>query len=353
MDKLNKNISMTKCHKGGIKIHNADNEYKIDPFEDINNFKNTLEIKNENIIYNNSLYDTLDLNINNYSREDIFTLFGLKNIILTEAVMKNCKKIVLKTHPDKSHLHEKYFFFFSKAYKNLYSIFEFQNKTSNKITDTNEYYDSNNTSILDKVFEKNTLLKKPDNFNKWFNTQFDKHKLEDESSDSGYGSWLKSDDDIIYTPNVTKLNMGTEIEKRKKIVQSLTEYTGVNERTTSTFGGSSLMEYNKNFTSNSLFSNDGMNYTDLRQAYVESVIPITEDTYNEMIHFDTIDEIKKHRNETNLTPVTKENAIKQLFDVNQQNNEESCALAFYYAKQTEKVQQNQSNFWASLNQISN
>ena len=35
-------------------------------------------------------------------------------------------------HPDKSHLDSKYFLFFSKAYKRLYSIYDFQNKSSNK-----------------------------------------------------------------------------------------------------------------------------------------------------------------------------------------------------------------------------
>ena len=62
----------------------------------------------------------------------------------------------------------------------------------------------------------------------------------------------------------------------------MTTYNGVNDPYASTFGGSTLMEYNKNFTSGTLFSSDGMGYTDLRQAYVESVIPVTEDDYKKM-----------------------------------------------------------------------
>jgi hypothetical protein len=83
--------------------------------------------------------------------------------------------------------------------------------------------------------------------------------------------------------------MASEMDKIKKQVQAISVYNGVNDQCSSTFGGSALMEYNNNFTSGSLFSNDGMGYTDLKQAYVESVIPITEDDYNKMPKFKTIE----------------------------------------------------------------
>jgi len=129
------NTSMTKCSKGGIKIHNNNNEYKSDPFDNIqpftnsNNFNQTDMYKNQS----NVNIDSIDLNINNYSREDLYKLFGLNSsIILTEDIMRESKKIVLKTHPDKSQLDKKYFLFFSEAYKQLFSIYEFQNKLSSK-----------------------------------------------------------------------------------------------------------------------------------------------------------------------------------------------------------------------------
>ena len=64
----------------------------------------------------------LDLNIDNYSLDDILQLFRLSSDF-NEADMKNAKKLVLKMHPDKSRLDAKYFLFFSKAYKVLYSIY--------------------------------------------------------------------------------------------------------------------------------------------------------------------------------------------------------------------------------------
>ena len=151
----------------------------------------------------------------------------------------------------------KYFLFFSKAYKRLFGIYEFQNKTTKKTEDKSEFYDASKGEILNNFFEKDKDLKKSGNFNKWFNEQFEKHKLDD-TTENGYGDWLKSNEDVVDVGNVSQANMGAEIEKRKREVQTMTTYNGVNDPYASTFGGSSLMEHNKNFSSGTLFSNDSI-----------------------------------------------------------------------------------------------
>jgi hypothetical protein len=65
--------------------------------------------------------DTVDLNIENYDLADILNLFYL-DMPFDEEDLKKSKKIVLKTHPDKSGLKPEVFLFYSKAYKKLYSI---------------------------------------------------------------------------------------------------------------------------------------------------------------------------------------------------------------------------------------
>lgn len=345
MQKNNNNISMTNCHKGGIKIKDTGNNNYVDPFIGVNPFNIVKEKKPQT----KTSYNELDLNLENYSREDLFRLFGVLNISLTDEVIKECKKLVLKSHPDKSNLDEKYFIFFSKAYQKLKEIYEFQNKMQRKTIDKNEYFEKSNISILNNTFNKNPELKDTKNFNEWFNTQFDKHKIDD-NNDSGYGTWLKSDEDIVFSGNVSKSNINSEIEKRKKNIKELVPYKGIGNyyASTSAIGGSSLIEYDSNFTSGSLFSNDGMNYTDLKQAYVESVIPISEDDFNNSKQFKNVDEYKKHRNDTQTTPLTKEESMRILYNENKQKENESSALAFYYAQQAEKVKLNQDNFWASL-----
>jgi len=343
---------MTSCNKGGIKIKDSGNNKMVDPFDGVNPFNVVTEQQSKPITHNKSSYENLELNIDNYSREELFKLFGILSTNLTQDIMKECKKIVLKSHPDKSRLEPKYFLFFTKAYKRLLGIYEFQNKIKIKTTDTSEYYDSDKANILSNVFEHKKELKDPTKFNSWFNQQFDKHKLDD-PNETGYGGWLKSDEDIVFTENVSKANMNTEIEKRKKQVQTLSNYTGVDNSQASIFGGSSLMSYDSNFSSGTIFSTDGMGYTDLRQAYVESVIPVTEDDYNKSQKFRNVDEYKRHRDGTDTKPLSKEEAMRQLFNENKQKDEESAALAFYYAQQTEKSQSNQENFWSGLKQITN
>jgi len=347
----NKN-SMTSCHKGGIKIKDTGNNNVADPFAGVNPFNIVPEQKAETITHNKNSYESLDLNIENYSRDELFKLFGVVNISLTEDVMKECKKLVLKSHPDKCRLDEKYFIFFSKAYNKLKGIYEFQNKMQIKKTNdgANEFYSSDNASLLNNVFENKKDLKDPKNFNDWFNKQFDNHKMED-PQDTGYGNWLKSDEDIIFTGNVSKTNMNSEMEKRKKEVQSLSVYKGV---TDSYFGGgSSLMAYDSNFSSGSLFSSDGMGFTDLRQAYAESVIPVTEEDYNRTQKFKNVEDYKRSRDAIDIKPLSKEEAMRKLFNENTQKDEESSALAFYYAQQTEKAKIKQDSFWSGLKQVTN
>jgi len=350
-------FSMTSCAKTGIKIKKSDNDYNYDPFAGVDPFKHQAKPSDTiDVNYTKNKYESIDLNIENYSREDLYKLFGFKtSIILTEESMKEAKKIVLKTHPDKSRLDNKYFVFFGKAYNKLKTIYEFQNKTTAKKNDTSEYYDSQNGQILDKMFDMKKDLKDSNHFNKWFNDQFEKHRLED-PVENGYGNWLKSDEDIIFTPqNINKDSMAREIEKRKKQIQALTPYKGIGDVfVSSSAGGSALMEYDSNFSSGSLFSSDGgMGYTDLRQAYAESVIPVTEDDYNKVQKFKNIDEYNRHRSTVDTTPLSKEDAMRQLYQQDKQKNEESAALAFYYAQQSEKAKQNSDSFWSGLKQLTN
>jgi hypothetical protein len=205
---------------------------------------------------------------------------------------------------------------------------------------------------LSKYLKENELL--DSNFYKWFNEEFEKRKDKEE----GYENWLKSDEDIVFTPqNINKDSMNREMEKRKKEIKSLTEYKGVsNTFFLSSAGGSALMEYNSNFTSGSLFTGGGgggMGYTDLRQAYVESVIPVTEDDFNKVQKFKSVNEYKIHRDSVNVTPLSKEETMHQLYQQEKDTNQESAALAFYYAQQTEKAKLNNENFWSGLKQLKN
>jgi hypothetical protein len=101
----------------GVRIEAGQNEYKEDPFGGFDPFKNMDHLDTMKVTYDKSMYEQLDLNLDNYSRVDLYKLFGLKHMHLSDDNMREAKKVVLKTHPDKSRLEPRFFLFFSKAYR--------------------------------------------------------------------------------------------------------------------------------------------------------------------------------------------------------------------------------------------
>lgn len=360
--KNNSHFSMTNCTKPGIKIKNNNNDYLTNPFAEIEKNKKMARSSNVvpiNLNFDKSKYETIDLNIDNYSIEELYNLFGYDlTTFLSDEHLKHAKKIVLKTHPDKSGLNEKYFIFFSVAYDKLKKVSAFQNNIINKNIDNTDYNLDNTDDKEQKqlILGLQNELKKTNQFNNWFNEQFDKYKLEDPLED-GYDNWLKSSDDIVYTSsNITKDMIGQEMHKLKKEIQTLIPYKGVGDIVLqSSVGGSTLMANNNNYSSGTLFSNEGIGYTDLKQAYIESIIPVTEDDYNKIQKFNSVDEYKRHRNNDALWDTTKnDNKTFLQSDVQADNDrKESATLAYYYEKQTEKNQLNSSLFWSSLKQLKN
>ena len=67
----------------GVRIEPSKNEYNIDPFDGINPFSNPDGEKEVQTNYNKSSYDSMDLNIDNYSINDIYKLFGINSQILS------------------------------------------------------------------------------------------------------------------------------------------------------------------------------------------------------------------------------------------------------------------------------
>jgi hypothetical protein len=192
------------------------------------------------------------------------------------------------------------------------------------------------------MFEKNKTFKDPKNFNSWFNNAFEKNRLEN-PVEQGYGDWLKSDDGFLsVNDNVTKTNMNEVFERQKKQIQSLTVYTGVTDTFASTLGGS-LLSGSDNFTTEQ--------YTDLRQAYTETLIPVTQDDYEKMQKFNNLNEYKSHRDGVDMTPVSKELAEAMLHKQQYNADQQSAALAYKYAQEAEKAKQKQQSFWSDIKQI--
>ena len=302
----------------------------------------------------------MDLNIENYDLDDILNLLKMPKDFVEED-LKAAKKIVLKTHPDKSGLPPDYFRFYSQAYKKIYFIWKFKSssakdnnsKTYDEIMSNDEkvgHFSRQKKETLTDFLSSNHL-KEGKNFNKWFNEQFEKNKIQSEEETNGYGDWLKSDEDIDEEKKISYTQMGEEIEKKKQQVRSLVVHKGIDELYSNFNGASNLTGDSPECFGSDLFSS--LQYEDLRKAHVESVIPVTMDDYNNVKKFKNLNEYNNYRNTQNIVPLSEVQAAEYLNNKNKYEETETTNRAYKLAQQLEESNKKQSTFWGSIMKIKN
>ena len=295
----------------------------------------------------------VDLNIDNYQLDDVLNLFRIP-VDFNETDLKRAKQIVLKTHPDKSNLDPEYFRFYSKAYKMLYTIWEFRKRgdidNDNKNTEySNDIADEEKRVLLDKFFETNSKLKsnKSKDFNKWFNEQFDKNKLYNEGEQKGYENWLRSDEDMDTTStNVTMSTMAQEFDKKKSQMRSLIVREEVMDFSSRGMNGCDLSTDAPGSFNSDMFSS--LPYQDLHQAHTESVIPVTDEDYENKQKFNNVNEFVSYRNTQDTKPLSEMQALEYLNNRNKKDDEMATSRAYQLAKQTELSRQKNNEFWSGL-----
>ena len=295
----------------------------------------------------------LDLDITHYELNDILRLFKIPSSF-EENDMKKAKRMVLKTHPDKSNLPAKYFLFYSQAYKVLFQVYEFRNKSSTK-NQIDNYQDilpdieteKGKEKALNHFFNTNENLKETKNFNTWFNDQFEKNKSENEY-EKGYGDWLSSNEDIEPEKKISLSQMGDEINKKKSQLRALVPIKEIEEMNyTQTIQCTSLSNYDEpNGFNSDLFSS--LPYQDLRQAHVNSVIPVTEEDYEQIPKFKNVNDYTMYRNSQDTKPLSEKQALEYLHKKSNLDNEQGTKRAYDLAKQTELAEKNNQNFWSKL-----
>ena len=265
----------------------------------------------------------LDLNIKNYNLTDILNLFNLSPNF-DETGLKNAKKQVLMTHPDKSHMEKEYFLFFSSAYRLLYKVYKFRTRSEQDTTVNRHYHAEDVDCDEDNADVWNTLSKHKE-FNVIFNKMFEK-TLADEQP-SGYGDWLKEEDENV-TIAKNRNEMNNLIDERKKKLRSLVPHKDISDA--GGVAGADLLDNGGNYSSN-MFSS--LQYDDLKQAYTESVVPVSIEDFENRESYKSVDNIKSARlAQDKIRPNYKEQISKY-----ERDQEDDAARAFSLAKQDEKM----------------
>jgi len=289
----------------------------------------------------------LDLNIDNYDLDDILTLFQV-NHNLTDKDMKTAKTTTLKMHPDKSGLDKKYFLFFSQAYKLLYQLYIFQDKSRENTNSHNTDYenknielDKSNREILNRL---NNNKEFKENFNQWFNGEFEKMKITDEFTDGGYGDWLKSNDNIQNDTACTSQNMMHEkIMEKKRELSLITRYDDIREF--NNLNNSDLTNSRPEEYSSDIFSK--MQYEDLKKAHTETVVPVTDTNLKKGFN---LEELKQMRGQT-IIPLTEKESTQKLREESKSNNIINTQQAFKLVKQQQATEKRSNDWWGHLKQL--
>jgi hypothetical protein len=305
---------------------------------------------------------SVDLDINNYNLEDILNLFKVP-INFDEKDLKRAKQVVLKTHPDKSGLDSKYFLFYSKAYKMLYSLWDFRKKgdvnKNNAETDyenVDKFSEEDKKKILDNLFKSdNTKIKFKTNsdFNNWFNEQFEKNKIYNENEESGYGDWLKTNEGLDeINPNVSAATMKSEFDKKKSNIRALVVQKDVSELNSwNSINASELTREGPSEFNSDLFSR--LPFQDLQKAHTETVIPVTDEDYNNVPKFKNVNEYLNHRNKADIKPLSEQQSQQYLNQQNDRESEKAVRRAYELAKQSEIAKQKSQSFWGNLQFLQN
>lgn len=306
-------------------------------------------------------FNDLDLDLDNYSLNDILDLFNL-NTNFTAVELKEAYKQVLYTHPDKSNLDKKYFLFFSKAFKILKQIYDYTTKYNNSCVSTSNDY---NNTLQESITERNVeqkekhiyeLLNKFDDtkqFNSWFNEHFEKVRLYNPEKDGGHGEWLKTEDNN--EQNATNIrDMHNLIIEKKEQQRSLIKHKHYNDMVINSGNNVNTADYydphqihSKEQDYSSGF-NDKFKFNDLKKAYTESVIPVTENDYINREKY-TVNQMKNIRNEQVDTTLNKEEYNR----INQNKQDNNCHKAYMYIRQQEQAKKAQDTWNAYLYRLTN
>ena len=293
-----------------------------------------------------------DLNINNYSVEDLLDLFRL-DYNFDQSGLKKAKKIALKTHPDKSGLDKKVFMFFLKAYKMCETIYNFRVKRQDLDTNKKYEYEDLEGSLNEK--QKEELLYKKLNgksakeFNNWFNDMFEKVKLHDEEDDEGYGTWFKSNENIETEKIHNKRDMNTFFEKKKEDAKALVVHKDIHDATGD--NGYNLSRDKIDNYDSTMFSR--LQYQDLKQAHTVTVVPVTHKDYENKKKFANVESYKRHRESTNPSMISLSQSKKLMEDRKYMNEKQTTNRVFSMLKRDEEVSQTNNKWWSNLMQLEN
>jgi hypothetical protein len=303
-------------------------------------------------------FNDIDLDINNYDLKDIISLFQIP-YDFTKSDLRNAKRIVLAMHPDKSKLDKEYFLFFTSAYKLLFSIYEFRNKSQDQVFDPNKVYVAEKDIYKEEILK--TINKKYNDsksFNRWFNDLFEKTKIKDEENDNGYEEWFRNDSqcdcDNDTQESISQTKMHENFDKKKAEARAKKSLIIAPDIINANSIGSSNGAFDLGRTKVEDYSSDifgKLTYNDLKIAHTETLIPVTEEDFLNKKRFNNVNEIQIHRSTQDTKPLSLDKANSFLNTTREKEAKIDIERAYKLAKQDELVNKANDTWWSSIRKL--
>ena len=275
-----------------------------------------------------------NLNIQNYSLEELLGLFEL-NYNITFEDMKRAKKRVLMLHPDKSKLSPEYFLFYKKAFEIVVRFYENQNKQNQSVTPENTVYQpmQNNdmNKSMTKTISQNIQKMSTDQFQDKFNQLFEENMSKKPNAQKN--EWFTSDAPTFdIDKNVNASNMTQAIDTIKQKTQSMVRYQCV-ENMYSSAGANVYDDDDENLSQNYISSDpfSKLKYDDLRKVHKDQTIfAVSESDFDKVQQYSSVDHYARERNKQPLDPMEKQKA-EQILASQEQNLQQQMMQRQYNA----------------------
>lgn len=281
--------------------------------------------------------DIHNLDISMYSFKEVLELFNINNDEPTVQDVKNAKKTVLMTHPDKSKLDSKYFLFFKKAFDVLYNYYENNLKQNvdidNADTDYKEYFDSDDNKGIQNYIGK---IEK-DKFNNKFNRLFEEN-ANIKKTDPEKNNWFKDEKPVFENPEetVNANSMNSVFNKFKERNNAIVIHKDVQDMLSNSGSNIYDQENNDAYVTSDPFSK--LKFDDLRKVHKdETVFAVGENDFNKVKQYGSMDEYKYARNSQTLNPIEKTEAEQMI------NNKEKIRSDYIKEQQHKAYMQTLEN----------
>ena len=256
-----------------------------------------------------------NLNIQEYSLEEVLGLFDL-NYDITLDDLKKAKKKVLMLHPDKSKLDAKYFLFYKKAFDIIIQFYDNQHKVEKEIDNESLAYDPNIHSInktASKKISQNVNKMSAESFNEKFNELFENNHM-GRSQDPSKNEWFTQEQSNFDIPQgkMSKQSMDDKFQTIKQQTSHLVKYNGVQTINHSGSGSNQLYDDDDDgYVASDPFGK--LKFDDLRKVHRDqSVLAVSEHDIHKMKTYNNVEEFNRDRSQYNYDPIEKQHADQML-----------------------------------------